>query len=597
MATSGNFVTSDSGQGGGNYYGRMIFEWWETSRGISGSVGYHNISYHLKTYGGSTAYWQYFYQGSMNVDGSGYSFPSPTKAYGGGATVFGDYSKTMYTDSAGNRSFGASAQGGVYNNTINTSGSGSWSLDNIPLHANITGATGNIDDEATSFYTTYNNPAGGSIDTYLDLPSLATGGYARTFGYASGASVSLASDISSIRAAMVNVNSTTLRYVIHDTIGGADSWSFFDYTIAIKNDTGQANPTFSDYTYKDNNSSTVTITGNDQYLIQGYSDLLVTVSTANKATPNKAANMSYYTVTIGGYSNNATYSSSVDVTKDVGTVSDVTGAQNLNVRAVDSRGNSTSVAKSVTVLPYAVPIVNSTAVRANGYDDALILTVAGSISPLTISSTDKNTISSTTTSTANRAEYRVAVDGGSYGSWTDVATTQTSGTGAIAGNSTVIIAAAGTVSATHAYQVQVRIKDKLNTTVQTLSIPTGTPIFRIGLDKSVYFNEVAYLSVNSITSSSTPAPVGSAALNQYFITALAANATIPAPSGTPTNGNRLMIRIKDNGTSRTLTWNSIYRGIGAILPTATTAGKTTYIGIVYNAADDKWDCVVVNQET
>jgi hypothetical protein len=137
MATSGNFLTSDSGQGGGNFYGRMIFEWWETGRGISGSVGYHNIAYHLKTYGGSPSYWQNFYQGSMNVDGAGYSWGT-TQAYGGGATSFGDYGKTLYTDSAGNRSFGASAQGGVFYNTINTSGSGSWGLDNIPLHATLT---------------------------------------------------------------------------------------------------------------------------------------------------------------------------------------------------------------------------------------------------------------------------------------------------------------------------------------------------------------------------------------------------------------------------------------------------------------------------
>jgi len=71
MATSGNFLTSDSGQGGGNFYGRMIFEWWQVNSGISGSVGYHGINYHLKTYGGSSSYYQYFYNGSMNVDGSG----------------------------------------------------------------------------------------------------------------------------------------------------------------------------------------------------------------------------------------------------------------------------------------------------------------------------------------------------------------------------------------------------------------------------------------------------------------------------------------------------------------------------------------------
>lgn len=477
MATSGNFITSNSGQGGGNYYGQMIFEWWETGRGISGSVGYHNIAYHLKTYGGSPSYWQMFYNGSMNVDGAGYSWGT-TQAYGGGATVFGDYGKTLYTDSAGNRSFGASAQGGIYYNTINTSGSGSWALDWIPLHSNITGATGNITDEASTYYVTYNNPAGGAINVYVELPAIGAGTYNGVSNYASGSAVSFQTDIAAIRTAMVNTNSTTVRYVVHDTIGG-DNWTWIDSTLTIANGSGQANPTFTNYTYKDNNATTAAVTGNDQYLIQGQSDLLVTITSANKATPNKNANMSYYTFTIGGYSNNATYSSSTTVTKAIGAVSDVSGSQVLGVKAVDSRGNSKTVTKNVTVLPYAAPVVNATATRANGYDDALILTVNGSISPLTISGTDKNSIKSTSTSTANRVEYRVSQDGGAYGAWTDLAATQTSGTGVITGDSQPIIAAAGSASADHTYTIQVRITDKLTNTIQTIGQNQGTPIFLI----------------------------------------------------------------------------------------------------------------------
>lgn len=65
--------------------------------------------------------------------------------------------------------------------------------------------------------------------------------------------------------------------------------------------------------------------------------------------------------------------------------------------------------------------------------------------------------------------------------------------------------------------------------------------------------------------------------------------TVNAPTGTPQDGQTIRFRLKDNGTSRTLIWNSVYRPVGIILPSATTAGKTTYLTAIYNTADSKWD--------
>lgn len=101
--------------------------------------------------------------------------------------------------------------------------------------------------------------------------------------------------------------------------------------------------------------------------------------------------------------------------------------------------------------------------------------------------------------------------------------------------------------------------------------------------------------VTSTTSSSTPTP--NADNEELFIlTALAANATFGAVGGTPTNGQKLMIRIKDNGTARTLAWNAVYRAVGVALPTTTTVNKTMYVGFIYNSTDSKWDCVSVAVE-
>lgn len=95
--------------------------------------------------------------------------------------------------------------------------------------------------------------------------------------------------------------------------------------------------------------------------------------------------------------------------------------------------------------------------------------------------------------------------------------------------------------------------------------------------------------ISSDADTATPTPV---AINrQYNLTALAQAATFAAPSGTPVDGHKLVIRIKDNGTARALSWNAIYRAIGITLPTTTVISKTTYVGFIYNAASSTWDGV------
>ena len=69
-----------------------------------------------------------------------------------------------------------------------------------------------------------------------------------------------------------------------------------------------------------------------------------------------------------------------------------------------------------------------------------------------------------------------------------------------------------------------------------------------------------------------------------------------APTGTPLQGQKLILRFKDDGTPRTLTWDVIFRAIGVTLPTTTTSNKTLYLGFVYNTTDTQWDCVAVNEE-
>lgn len=130
-------------------------------------------------------------------------------------------------------------------------------------------------------------------------------------------------------------------------------------------------------------------------------------------------------------------------------------------------------------------------------------------------------------------------------------------------------------------------------TIATVAAPSGTVVGTS--DTQTLTNKRVTKRVGTTASSSTPTP-NADANDVYTVTALAAGATFGAPSGTPTDGQSLIIRVKDNGTARTLAYNAIYRAIGVTLPTTTVISKTIYLGCIYNSADTKWDVIAVAQE-
>jgi hypothetical protein len=100
--------------------------------------------------------------------------------------------------------------------------------------------------------------------------------------------------------------------------------------------------------------------------------------------------------------------------------------------------------------------------------------------------------------------------------------------------------------------------------------------------------------IGTITSAATITPTSDTA-DQYNVTALATTATFAIPSGTPTDGQKLSIRIEAS-TTQNISWTTTaggYRVIGTTLPLSAPAGKTIYVGCVYNALDLFWDVVAV----
>lgn len=113
-------------------------------------------------------------------------------------------------------------------------------------------------------------------------------------------------------------------------------------------------------------------------------------------------------------------------------------------------------------------------------------------------------------------------------------------------------------------------------------------------------NKRLTLRVSSAASISSPLAWNSDNFDQYAATAQTAALTINADAGTPTDGQKIVFRFKDNGTARSLTWTTgttnSFRAIGVTLPTTTVINKTVYVGCIYNASDSRWDAVAVAQE-
>jgi hypothetical protein len=127
-----------------------------------------------------------------------------------------------------------------------------------------------------------------------------------------------------------------------------------------------------------------------------------------------------------------------------------------------------------------------------------------------------------------------------------------------------------------------------NTTVTSLSAPLTTTYGGLGNAVGLLTPRVTIVSsATSITPNIDTTDVVSQAN-----TGAAATLTINAPTGTPVNGQKLIIRMQCTN-SQILSFNAIYRSSTDLGFPASTSGssKYDYLGFIYNAQATKWDMV------
>lgn len=124
-------------------------------------------------------------------------------------------------------------------------------------------------------------------------------------------------------------------------------------------------------------------------------------------------------------------------------------------------------------------------------------------------------------------------------------------------------------------------------TWQDVVTPTATQTLT---NKNVQSRVVAIADGTSITINADTTDIATQANTQA-----AGTLTINAPTGTPFNGQKLMLRLLSSNV-QTFSWNSIFQGSTDLaLPTSSTgSGKYDYMGFIYNAVAAKWQMLAKN---
>ena len=321
----------------------------------------------------------YFYYGGGTSVGSatgsgfyldGNYIASGNYRYYPGYTLLGEVEITVGHNNDGSfpgRNVGISASS--YH--INGYADGNLSAPKINRLATITKANDFKDEQNP--YMEFTNPANFKVNLRLEFSGsiISRNGLSGSGGY----TFELTDAERKLLRQKCTTNSLTIRYVVATLVDGKNEslWSYVDKTMTLIN----ANPEFSNFTFKDVNSVTVALTGNNQNIIKGASNVEVTIPVASKATAKKEAVMNKYRFTCGDKSADIQYKDSEDVK---GTIQNIPNGT-FTVYATDNRGNSSPVTKlSNQVIDYT-PLVkgNIDVYRNNGVSEEVVLQFDGLI--------------------------------------------------------------------------------------------------------------------------------------------------------------------------------------------------------------------------
>ena len=190
---------------------------------------------------------------------------------------------------------------------------------------------------------------------------------------------------STILGAMKNIKSFTGKLSVTSYNGSTQIGNASVVNVTVQTTPANSAPTLSAFATKDSNTTTSAVTGNNQLYIECYSTLLLT---PGAASAKNAANIVRYTAVCNGY----TVSNTTGEPLNLGVIR-ANGSVDIVLTVTDSRGYTKSVYKELTVIPYEKPKIRAmTLRRTNNIEKEIQLVFSGSISPITVSGVQKNSL-------------------------------------------------------------------------------------------------------------------------------------------------------------------------------------------------------------
>ena len=360
----------------------------------------------------------------------------------------------------GTKSFSVSVSGWLFANG-DIGASGSMTLPTIPRNSQVT--TNKSSYTLGEPVTVNTNRKSTTFTHTITLKNAANNATLKTFTNVGGSVTWTPSptEITTMQGMIPNTNTLNLR--VEQWNNQIDQGS--NRTVPLN--LTDANPIFTDFSYRDSNTAVTAITGDNQILVKGQSTLETVISVENKMEAVKSASEVRYSVVFDGITDQKNYQETTDVISQFTQVS-TTGQRTIVATAIDSRGNNTSVSKQVDVYDYVEPFIESSLERENNFGTNTTLHLEGSWTPLVIGGSAKNSI------LAGTLKYRYKEDGGSFGSWQVRAFTTSGDTWSI--SSDVVVS----LDNTKKYIFEFQISDRFTTVTFSNSVDVGKPIMFTG---------------------------------------------------------------------------------------------------------------------
>ena len=252
-------------------------------------------------------------------------------------------------------------------------------LTDIPRQATLTSAPNFNDTQNPTI--NYSNPAGVAVTSLQACISVnnstATVAYRDVVKTGSSYTFSLTqAERNALLSSTPNSNTKTVYFILKTVIGGNTYYSSKAVTFSVVN----ANPTISAVNYADTNGTTTAITSNNQLIIQANSTVRFTMPTL---TALKYSSLASVKISINGqdFTKSLSGTTASNTYIDVGTIN---STENLTatVTLTDSRGNTATATKTVTMLAWSLPTAINSLYRKSNYYDESYIKVDGSIASL-----------------------------------------------------------------------------------------------------------------------------------------------------------------------------------------------------------------------